>query len=83
MFAAVRPDSVNALKRELVEIGARVENDGAPFSQSSSIHFARFVLVPDDVDQALGRVGPASMYLLISTARVIADIARSRPPSRA
>jgi Dyp-type peroxidase family len=63
VFAAARPESVNELKRELVRIGARVDADGTPFSRSSRIHFARFVLVPEDFDQTLGRAGPALMYL--------------------
>ncbi|HEX2134921.1 MAG TPA: hypothetical protein VHG30_03315 [Microvirga sp.] len=63
VFAAVKPQSVAELKRELDRIGAAVRTTGAPFSASSRIHYARFVFIPDDLDPALGYAGPALMYL--------------------
>jgi Dyp-type peroxidase family len=63
LFAAVRPEAVNGLKQELAGIRAQVEADGTPFSRSSRIHYARFVLVPEALDAALGHCGPALMYL--------------------
>ena len=63
VFAAVRPEAVNELKRELAGLQAQVRADGKPFSRSSRIHYARFVFIPEAIDPALGHAGPALMYL--------------------
>jgi Dyp-type peroxidase family len=63
LFASVRPEAVNDLKKELARIQAQVETDGTPFSRSSRIHYARFVFVPEALDPTLGHCGPALMYL--------------------
>ncbi|HEX2724491.1 MAG TPA: catalase family protein, partial [Beijerinckiaceae bacterium] len=63
IFAAVKPDAVNALAQELAAIQKQVEADGTPFSRSARIHYARFVLIPEEIDPDLGHAGPALMYL--------------------
>jgi Dyp-type peroxidase family len=63
VFAAVRPDVVNDLKQELHAIGTEVAASGKPFGRSSRIHIARFVFIREDLDPALGRVGPALAYI--------------------
>src|SRR5262245_23860539 len=45
VYAAVKPERVQALKRELDAIREQVETDGRPFGQSGRIHAARFLLV--------------------------------------
>jgi len=63
LYAAVRPEAVNGLKQELAAIQKQVETEGAPFSRSARIHFARFVFVPEAIDPDLGRAGPGLAYL--------------------
>jgi Dyp-type peroxidase family len=62
IYAAVRPDSINALKGELAAIQARVQTDGMPFKRSRRLHYARFVFVEETIDAGLGHCGPGLAY---------------------
>ncbi len=63
VYAAVKPERVNALKQELDAIREQVEANGRPFGQSGRIHAARFLLVHADIDAKLGRVEPGLAYI--------------------
>ena len=62
LLAAVRRDSINALKQELAAIQSQVQADGTPFSRSARIHYARLVFVEETLDAGLGHCGPSLAY---------------------